>query len=89
MSNVSESIFCDNRISTSKYTLLTFIPINLLEQFSKIANVYFLIIGVLQIIKDISISGGAPVIYMPLFVVVSISAIKDLFEDLKRHKSDN
>ncbi len=25
---------------------------------------------------------------MPLFVVIAISAIKDLFEDLKRHKQD-
>ena len=30
-----------------------------------------------------------PVIYIPLFVIVIITALKDLFEDCKRHKSDN
>lgn len=43
----------------------------------------------MQIIKEISISNGQPVIYMPLAVILSITAIKDLFEDMKRHKSDN
>lgn len=33
----------DNSICTSKYTLLSFIPKNLVEQFSKPANVYFLV----------------------------------------------
>lgn len=39
-------------------------------------------------IDAISISEGVPVIYVPLVVVITISALKDLFEDLKRHKSD-
>lgn len=34
----------DNKIQTSKYTWLTFLPINLAEQFSQLANVYFLVI---------------------------------------------
>ena len=33
----------NNSISTSKYNLLTFLPINMLEQFSKLANIYFLV----------------------------------------------
>ena len=33
----------ENMISTSKYTFLTFIPINLWEQFSKLPNLYFLV----------------------------------------------
>ena len=33
----------DNSISTSKYTIITFLPKNLLEQFSKSANLYFLV----------------------------------------------
>lgn len=43
----------------------------------------------MQCINIISISGGKPVIYVPLSAIVAITAIKDLFEDLKRHKSDN
>ena len=36
-----------NKITTSKYTYLSFIPMNLLFQFSKMANAYFLVIGVM------------------------------------------
>lgn len=32
-----------NKISTSKYTFLSFLPKNLMEQFSKLANLYFLV----------------------------------------------
>lgn len=49
------------------------------------ANVYFLIIMVLQVLPPISITQGQPAILVPLAFVVFVSAIKDLFEDLKRH----
>ena len=38
-----------NCISTSKYTLLNCIPKILMEQFSKMANVYFLLIAFMQV----------------------------------------
>lgn len=79
----------DNKIRTSKYTFLTFLPKNLFEQFSKLANVYFLLISFMQMIPIISISGGKPVMLMPLAFVIIVSMIKDIFEDYKRHKSDN
>ena len=60
----------------------------LYEQFSKMANIYFLFIAFLQTIKEISTSGGKPVILLPLLIVVTINGIKDLFEDLKRKASD-
>ena len=40
-------------------------------------------------IPSISVSGGFPVIFMPLSIVVVTSAIKDFYEDLKRKKSDH
>jgi phospholipid-transporting ATPase len=78
-----------NGITTSKYTLLTFLPKNLYEQFSKAANVYFLIISFMQMIPIISISSGKPVMLLPLMFVIGVSMIKDIFEDYKRHKSDD
>jgi hypothetical protein len=35
--------FCGNRVVSSKYTLLNFLPVNLFEQFQRIANFYFLV----------------------------------------------
>ena len=77
-----------NLIRTSKYTILSFIPLNLLNQFKKAANVYFLIITYLQTIKAISISDGKPIMALPLTFVVIVSMCKDAFEDYKRHVND-
>jgi phospholipid-transporting ATPase len=79
----------DNQISTSKYTRWTFLPKNLIEQFSKMANVYFIFISFMQMIPIISITNGFPAQIFPLGVVIFISMLKDLFEDFKRHKSNH
>ena len=70
-----------NKISTSKYTKFNFIPKILYEQFSKIANLYFLLIALFQTVKEISNSNGQPVILFPLFIVISINGAKDFYED--------
>ena len=88
MLNVADTDLPNNEISTSKYNFLTFFPVNLLEQFSKPANFYFLVIGGLQIVPAITNTDSQPTIYLPLFVIILISMIKDLFEDLSRHKAD-
>lgn len=38
-----------NKVRTSKYSLITFIPKNLLEQFRRVANIYFLFLVILQL----------------------------------------
>lgn len=40
-----------NSISTSKYTYLNCFPKILMEQFSKLANIYFLMIAIMQVIN--------------------------------------
>jgi len=52
------------------------------------ANLYFLMVLALQVIRPISISGGQPNILLPLVTVISLSAIKDYIEDRKRKYSD-
>ena len=47
-----------NSILTSKYTCLSFLPKNMYEQFSKAAHVYFLIVGIMQSIREITTSDG-------------------------------
>ena len=46
-----------NSISTTKYNFLTFLPRYLYEQFRKYWNVYFLMIGLMQQIPDVSPTG--------------------------------
>lgn len=38
-----DHVYATNQVITSKYTLITFLPRNLLEQFRRIANVYVVI----------------------------------------------
>ena len=78
-----------NKISTSKYRWNTFFPKMLMEQYSRLANVYFLIIAILQSVRSISYTGQMPLILIPLSVVVILNGIKDLYEDFTRKKSDN
>uniref|UniRef100_A0A8C3I3E7 Phospholipid-transporting ATPase n=1 Tax=Chrysemys picta bellii TaxID=8478 RepID=A0A8C3I3E7_CHRPI len=77
----------DNRIVSSKYTFWNFVPKNLFEQFRRIANFYFLIIFLVQLIIDTPTS---PVTSgLPLFFVITVTAIKQGYEDWLRHKADN
>nr|XP_010950660.1 PREDICTED: probable phospholipid-transporting ATPase IH [Camelus bactrianus] len=79
--------FPDNRIVSSKYTFWNFIPKNLFEQFRRIANFYFLIIFLVQLIIDTPTS---PVTSgLPLFFVITVTAVKQGYEDWLRHKADS
>ena len=79
--------FCSNRIRTSKYTALTFLPKNLFEQFHRVSNIYFLIIAVLNWIPQLNVF--LPIISIfPLLLVLAVTMIKDAYEDNGRRKSD-
>lgn len=43
VSNIVDEEVPNNKICTSKYTAITFLPKNLFEQFSKPANIYFVV----------------------------------------------
>lgn len=79
--------FCANIWRTSKYTLLTFLPKNLFEQFRRVANFYFLITAILQLVIPFSPVGPTTSV-LPLVFVVSTTAIKQAYEDYLRHKRD-
>ena len=44
-----EAAHINNKVRTSKYTWLTFLPLNLFEQIIRPANFYFCCIAVLQV----------------------------------------
>uniref|UniRef100_A0A8C2C5J2 Phospholipid-transporting ATPase n=1 Tax=Cyprinus carpio TaxID=7962 RepID=A0A8C2C5J2_CYPCA len=76
-----------NAIKTYKYNFLTFLPLNLYEQFKRAANLYFLCLLILQIIPQISTLPWYTTL-VPLVLVLGITAIKDLVDDLARHRMD-
>uniref|UniRef100_A0A3Q3J034 Phospholipid-transporting ATPase n=1 Tax=Monopterus albus TaxID=43700 RepID=A0A3Q3J034_MONAL len=79
--------YADNRIKTSKYNIFTFLPMNLFEQFQRVANAYFLVLLILQLIPEISSLSPFTTI-VPLVLVLVITAIKDATDDYFRYKSD-
>ncbi|RPD56361.1 phospholipid-translocating P-type ATPase [Lentinus tigrinus ALCF2SS1-7] len=84
---LKEHVYCTNQVITSKYTVITFLPRNLLEQFRRIANIFFLAIAILQFFSIFStVSPG--LVILPLLIVLFITALKDGYEDIKRHQSD-
>ncbi|CAN9513586.1 unnamed protein product [Ophioblennius macclurei] len=80
--------YASNCIMTSKYNIVTFLPVNLFEQFQEVANTYFLFLLILQLIPQISSLSWFTTI-VPLALVLSITAVKDATDDYFRHKSDN
>uniref|UniRef100_A0A8C4HXN9 Phospholipid-transporting ATPase n=1 Tax=Dicentrarchus labrax TaxID=13489 RepID=A0A8C4HXN9_DICLA len=80
--------YATNAIKTSKYNLFTFLPLNLFEQFQRIANAYFLFLLVLQVIPQISSLSWFTTV-VPLVLVLSVTAAKDATDDINRHRSDN
>uniref|UniRef100_A0A674NX97 Phospholipid-transporting ATPase n=1 Tax=Takifugu rubripes TaxID=31033 RepID=A0A674NX97_TAKRU len=80
--------FCNNRVSTAKYNVLTFLPRFLYSQFRRAANAFFLFIALLQQIPDVSPTGRWTTL-VPLLFILVVAAVKEFIEDLKRHKADS
>lgn len=76
-----------NYIKTTKYTILTFLPVSLFIQFFRVANIYFLIIAIIQSIPIISPLSPYTAV-LPLMFVLALSMIREGIEDYRRYKSD-
>ena len=77
----------NNKITTRSYNIFTFLPKALLIQFTRLSNVYFLIVAITQCIKSISpLSPETGII--PLVCVLCISMVRELIEDLHKGKYD-
>lgn len=79
--------YMSNRIRTSRYTVWNFLPRQLLYQFSRLANAYFLIIAILQMIPGFSTTGRFTTI-IPLLVFVFLTMAKEGYDDFKRYRLD-
>ena len=77
-----------NKIRTTKYTPITFLPKNIIFQFTNVANTYFLVMIILSAFQIFGVqSPGLQAV--PLVVIVVITAIRDAYEDYSRGSSDN
>ena len=85
--NKNAGQFMTNYVSTTKYNRFTFLPLAILEQYKKLANVYLLFIAILCCIPAISPLMPIAAV-MPVVFVLSISLIREGMEDYNRYKHD-
>ncbi|KFV17448.1 putative phospholipid-transporting ATPase IK, partial [Tauraco erythrolophus] len=76
-----------NAIKTAKYNVFTFLPLNLYEQFHRMANVYFVFVILLQTFPEISTLPWYTLL-LPLSCLLTIRGLRDLIDDIGRHQSD-
>ena len=79
--------FESNYIRTTKYSRFSFLPLALLYQFKRGANVYFLLQAILNSIALISAMNPITA-WLPLGFVLGVSMIREAVEDYARYKSD-
>jgi hypothetical protein len=76
-----------NRVTSQKYSLLTFLPITILLQLSKVLNIFYLVNGSLQTIPAIStVSPLASLI--PVLFVIFVGIVLEAISEYRRYCSD-
>ena len=78
----SAGYYRSNRISTTKYSALTFLPKSLFEQFRRVANIYFLAAALLSYSPIAPFRGSTAV--APLVLVLVATMVKEAIEDWRR-----
>lgn len=78
----------NNKIRTTKYSLLSFLPKNLFEQLHRFANAYFIFIAALNFVPAVE-AFQPEIALIPVVMVLSVTAVKDIWEDYRRFKSDH
>ncbi|KAK5096664.1 putative aminophospholipid-translocase [Lithohypha guttulata] len=76
-----------NIVSNAKYSLWSFLPLTLYNEFRFFLNIYFLLVALSQIIPYLRI-GYMSTYIAPLVFVLTISIGKEAFDDIARRRRD-
>ena len=85
--NEHNSKFCGNKIKTTKYNFITFLPLSLLFQFKNYSNIYFLLVAIILAIKKIS-PQDPTVAIIPFIFVIFVGILVEAFEEFKKWSND-
>ncbi|KAK7301524.1 hypothetical protein RJT34_12390 [Clitoria ternatea] len=78
--------YADNSVRSTKYTVATFLPKSLFEQFRRVANFYFLVAGILAFTKLTPYTAVSAI--LPLSIIIGATMVKEGVEDWRRKKQD-
>ncbi|CBI27109.3 unnamed protein product, partial [Vitis vinifera] len=78
--------YANNYVRTTKYTLASFLPKSLFEQFRRVANFFFLVTGILSFTDLAPYSAVSAV--LPLVIVIAATMVKEGVEDWQRKQQD-
>lgn len=79
--------YVDNAVTLSRYTVWTFLPKQLKAQFSKVANCYFMVVAIMQMIPSWLTTGRFTTI-IPLLVFMLVLVAREGYDDWRRHSHD-
>ncbi|KAI9221330.1 aminophospholipid-transporting P-type ATPase [Blastocladiella britannica] len=79
--------FPPNAVKNQKYTLVSFVPVVLYEQFKYFFNLYFLLVACSQFIPSLQI-GYLVTYFGPLVFVLMVTMAKEAADDIKRARRD-
>lgn len=77
----------ENIVKNTKYTIFSFFPIVLFEQFKFFFNLYFLVVAISQFIPALQV-GYLFTYVAPLVFVLAITMAKEAYDDFQRYKRD-
>lgn len=79
--------FLSNKLNNQKYTVLTFVPKVLYNEFKFFFNAFFLVIALSQFIPFLKV--GFTFTYIaPLVFVLTVTMMKESYDDFMRFKRD-
>ncbi|KAK9331378.1 hypothetical protein V1520DRAFT_275148 [Lipomyces starkeyi] len=79
--------YVSNTIESAIYNRYNAIPLLLFAQFSKLANVYFLVVSTLQMVPNFSTTGTYNS-FITFMFFTAISMAREGFDDWQRHRQD-
>jgi phospholipid-translocating ATPase len=79
--------YVSNKIRSSRYTIIDFLPKQFIFQATRLSNFYFICIGIPQAIPGLSTTGSYTTI-LPLLFFICLIIAKEGYDDLRRHRLD-
>lgn len=80
--------YISNTIRSSRYTIWDFLPKQFFFQTTRLANFYFICIGIPQAIPGFSTTGSYTTI-LPVAFFLLLTVAKEGYDDFRRHRMDN